>query len=317
MQLAKAFESFVVEPIRHRRAGLVLYRLSQLLHDRTNGRFDTAFMRVAPRLRPKLSLPRYSGIAQDEFDSTVAGLRDDGYKILPTALPQADISELAAFAFSNPAYGNRLGDTHSVTPDNVPGGIPRFTWPMRDLVRLPAMQRIILEGPYCAIAQEYLGCRPVLAHATLWLDVPCEGRFEPYLYHYDNEGPGFLKFFFFLTDTGAGTGAHHFVAGSQTPTKPDAVARSGLYSDEEIFGAFSRDRELIAAGPAGTVLAEDTKGFHRGSKITHDYRLLMQLEFSVIDVPTEQELADPFPPFGVPNLDPGLASITRKFYSRA
>jgi hypothetical protein len=317
MEFAKAFESFVAEPIRHRRIDMALYRMSQLLHDRTNGKFDTAFMKIAPHIRPVLALPSHSDMNSPELESVVTTLRQDGYKILPFLLSTRDIEEIKSFAFSTPAYGNTLQDQVRVIPDNIVGGIPRFTWRMHDLAQLPAVQRIVLSGPYCAIAQKYLGCRPVLVHISLWLDAPCEGRFEPYLYHYDNEGPGFLKFFFFLSDVGEGTGAHHFVAGSHFPAKPASVARSGLYSDEQIFAAYGRNRELIASGPPGTILAEDTKGFHRGSKITREFRLLMQLEFSVINVPTEQELSEPFPPVAVPGLHPNLAAITRKFYSRA
>jgi hypothetical protein len=36
------------------------------------------------------------------------------------------------------------------------------------------------------------------------------------MYHYDNEGPGFLKFFFLLTDVAAGTGAHYFMANAKS-----------------------------------------------------------------------------------------------------
>jgi len=81
-------------------------------------------------------------------------------------------------------------------------------------------------------------------------------------------------------------------------------ACAGLYSDEQIFEAYSRDKEIIASVPAGAIFVEETKGFHRGSAITRDFRLLMQLEFSVINIPTEQELAQPFPPIAVPGLNP-------------
>ena len=314
MELAKAFESFVAEPVRHRRMDLAFYRLSQFLHDRTNGKFDGAFMKIAPHIRPMLALPAYSSMESSELEGVVTTLRQDGYRILPFALPSRDVEEIKSFAFSTAAYGKTLDDRIMVTSENVPAGIPRFTWRMHDIARLPVVQRIVLGGPYCAIAQRYLGCRPTLVHISLWLDAPCEGRFEPYLYHYDNEGPGFLKFFLFLSNVAEGTGAHHFVAGSHTRVKRASVARAGLYSDEQIFEAYGRDREIIVSCPAGTVLAEDTKGFHRGSAITNDFRLLMQLEFSVIDIPTEQELAQPFPPIAVPGLDPSVAAITRKFY---
>ena len=317
MKLARAFESFVAEPVRYRSFELALYRLSQLLHDRTNGNFDKLFMMIAPRVRPKISLPDYSDMNPSELQSIVATLQQDGYNILPFVLPSRDINEIKSFAFSAPAVGNKLDSQVYVKPDAIPLGSPRFTWSMPDLARLPAVQRIILEGPYCAIAQEYLGCRPALVHISLWMDVPCEERFEPYFYHYDNDGPRFLKFFVFLSDVTDGTGAHYFVAGSQSYSKPASVARSGLYSDGEIFDAYSRHKELVTRGPAGTILAEDTKGFHRGSPITRGFRLLLQLEFAVIGYPTEQELAQPFPAIPVVGLDSGLAAITRKFYSPA
>jgi hypothetical protein len=317
MELAKAFESFVAEPVRHGSIDLAFYRLSQLLHDRTNGKFDQFFMTIAPRLRPRVSLPAYSGMNSSELEDVVTRLRRDGYRILPFVLPSRDIEEIKSFAFSTPAFGKGPDIGVQVTPMAIPPGVPRFSWQMHDLARLPAVQRIVLQGPYCAIAQEYLGCCPLLVHVSLWLDAPSEERFEPYLYHYDNDGPAFLKFFLFLSDVADGTGAHHFVAGSHTHAKPASVARSGLYSDRDIFEAYSSDKEFVTRGPAGTILAEDTKGFHRGSAITRDFRLLLQLEFSVINTPTEQELAQPFPPVTIAGLDPSLAAVTRKFYSRA
>jgi hypothetical protein len=317
VQIAEAFESFVAEPVRRGRADLAIYRLSQLLHDRTNGKSDRVFMKVASRLKPKQTLPESANLSKAERDEVVAALRRDGYRVLPFRLAERDIAEIRSFAFSTPAFGNSLTQRQSVSPGQIPPEIPRFTWPMGELAGLPAIKRIVLAGPYCEIAQEYLGCRPVLAHVSLWLDAPCKDRFEPYLYHYDNEGPGFLKFFFFLSDVEVGTGAHHFVAGSHRPGKPDLVSRAGLYSDEQIFAAYSKQDEMIAQGSAGTILVEDTKGFHRGSHITRDFRLLVQLEFSVIDVPTEQELATPWAPLPIVGLDPAIASIARKFYSRS
>jgi hypothetical protein len=317
MQIAEAFESFVAEPVRRGRADLAIYRLSQFLHDRTNGKFDSIFMKIARHLKPKQTLPTSVDLRSVERDEVVADLRRDGNRILPFKLAEQDIAEIKAFAFSTPAYDKNINDVIAVAPGAIPPGRPRFVWRMGDLVKLQAIKRIILNGPYCAIAQEYLGCRPLLAHVNLMLDAPCEGVFEPYQYHYDNDGPAFLKFFLFLTDISPGTGAHHFIVGSQGPTKPPSVARSGLYSDEQIFAVYERCREVVAQGPAGTILAEDTKGFHRGSEITRDFRLLLQLEFSILQVPTEEDLAAPFPQVAVPDLHTGIAAIVRKFYTRA
>lgn len=236
--------------------------------------------------------------------------------ILPKLLPAQDVEDIKAFAFSTPGLGKDFKSV-TISADHVPQGEARYHWWMDDLAAVPAIQRMITEGPYCSIAQEYLGCRPVLAHISLFLDRPFTGKFEPYAYHYDNEGPGFLKFFFFLTDVTVGTGAHYFMAGSQAHTKPKPVARAALYEEEQLFKQYGREKEVVVRGPAGTVLAEDTSGFHRGSKIERGYRLMMQFEFSALDVPTDQELFRELTRVRVPNLHPGIASIVQKLYVSA
>src|SRR5262249_2613889 len=147
-------------------------------------------------------------------------LRRDGYMILPKLLQAQDIEDIRNFAFSTPGITDDLNKSIPISPERIPEGQTRYYWWMDELVRVPAIKRLITAGPYCAIAQEYLGCRPILAHVNLFLDRPFTGKFEAYAYHYDNEGPGFLKFFFFLTDVAVGTGAHYFIAGSQAHTKP-------------------------------------------------------------------------------------------------
>jgi hypothetical protein len=315
--MMRALENFVGEPFRHRRFDLAWYRMSQLLHDRTNGRFDAGYMKLVRKLRPKVPLPQPVQMSAAEVAGTVDELRRDGCMILPITLSAADIEGLSSFAFSTPAIGRDLGRPISIAPDEIPADEPRYYWWMDQLAAVPAVQRIILEGPYCAIAQEYLGCRPILAHISLFLDRPFAGKFEPYSYHYDNEGPAFLKFFFFLTDVSIGTGAHYFMRGTQAHTKPAPFAKAGIYSEREIHTHYGQEREVVVRGPAGTILAEDTSGFHRGSVIERSYRLLLQIEFSAIEVPTEQELYRKLVPIAVQRLHPGVGAIAAKVFVAA
>jgi hypothetical protein len=309
-----AFQSFIGDPVRYRRLDLAWFRLTQLLHERTNGAFDAAYMRLARVLRPKVALPDLAQMPAGELAAAVARLRQDGYMMLPFGLSAEQIDALKAFAFSTPAHAADMQKNYSVSADKIPPGHPRFNWWMQEVVRLPVVQRLITEGPYCAIAQEYLGCRPVLSHVTLFLDAPLAGHYGAYDYHCDNEGPHFLKFFFFLTDVSLDTGAHHFIAGSHAHRKPKRFARSTFYTSEDLFSVYDRSREVVVAAPAGSILAEDTAGFHRGSEVERGYRLVMQFEFSAIDCPTEFELARELVPIAVPDMHPGIASIARKFY---
>jgi len=307
--------NFVGEPLRHRRFDLAWYRISQLMHDRTNGGFDAVYMQLARLLRPKARLPKSAQMSEQQLADIDAHLQRDGYTILPLRLSADQIDALRSFAFSTPAHGADLTKEILISPDNIPRGEARYSWWMHDLARLPVIQRMIADGPYCAIAQNYLGCRPTLAHISLWLDVPFVGHFNAYLYHYDNEGPGFFKFFFFLSDVDDGTGTHLFISATQAHTKPKRFARAGLYDEKALFDLYAREREVAMRGPAGTILAEDTAGFHRGTTIERDYRLMMQIEFSAIEVPTDQELARKLVPVEVPGMHPSTASIAHKYFA--
>jgi hypothetical protein len=308
-------QNFIGEPLRHRRFDLAWYRISQLMHDRTNGGFDSIYMQLARLLWPKVDLPNSAQMSEEQLADVDTHLQRDGYMILPLRLSADQIDALRAFAFSTPAHGVDMSKEIMISPDNLPDGEARYSWWMHDLARLPVIQRLIGDGPYCAIAQNYLGCRPTLAHISLWIDVPFVGKYDAYIYHYDNEGPGFFKFFFFLSDVADGTGTHLFISGTQAHTKPKRFARAGRYEESELFELYPREREVAMRGPTGTILAEDTSGFHRGSALERDYRLIMQIEFSAIEVPTDQELRRKLVPVVVPGMHPSIASIARKYFA--
>ena len=65
--MMQALQNFVGEPLRHRRFDLAWYRLSQLLHDRTNGGYDAVYMRLARIFRPKVLLPELPQAQRDEI----------------------------------------------------------------------------------------------------------------------------------------------------------------------------------------------------------------------------------------------------------
>ena len=105
---------------------------------------------------------------------------------------------------------------------------------------------------------------------------------------------------------------------ARTPTaSPSPFARATLYDEGPLLASYGRDKEIVMRGPAGMVLAEDTAGFHRGSTIERDYRMMMQFEFSAIEIPTDQELTRKLEPVAVPDMHPGIASIARKYFVSA
>ena len=308
-------QNLITEPIRRRSPALSYLRIWQLVQAGTNGALAGSYVALSRLWRPRAILPQSPQLSGDACAAVVSELRRDGFALMQFRLLQSEIDALKTFAFSTPAYGNNPSDVRSFDEKTIPHDVGRFTWRVGDVIRHPVVQKLILEGPYCSIAQDYLGCRPQLVTVTLWLNPPFKG-YGANSYHYDNDGPGFLKFFVLLTDMAVGTGAHYFVKGSHERKKPQGVAAPRLYEEDKIFQHYERSKEFVAGGPAGTIFAEDTAGFHRGSDLLSGYRLLLQLQFSVIDIPTDEQLDGSLEAVAVPALDPAVQSITSKFYRR-
>jgi ectoine hydroxylase-related dioxygenase (phytanoyl-CoA dioxygenase family) len=159
---------------------------------------------------------------------------------------------------------------------------PRYQYTQEDLLSSQAVTQLVFDKSLLVIAQAYLKSRPVMDMVTMWWSFPFHGKGQSgaaQQYHFDMDRIKFLKFFFYLTDVHSDNGPHCYVAGSHKD-KPKAVFRDGRISDAEIKKHYSDNRFLEFNGPAGTILAVDTSGFHKGKVLTEGRRLLLQIEFA-------------------------------------
>jgi hypothetical protein len=314
--MARASEilrQFAIDPLRHRSAALFLFRLSQLAHERLDGRADEYIVRLSAMLRPKIPLPPSTLMDAGSIPASVAALRARGWDILPARLSPDAIAEIECFAFSTPAYARSPAERIALSASVPPREEPRYEWRMGELLRLGAVQTLLRDGALHGIAQDYLGCRPVLTSVTLWLDTIHDGAYDAHVYHYDNDGPAFLKFFIYISDVDADSGAHTYIQGSHGHRKPARFRRSRRYERDELLAHYGSDSEMVFAAPAGTILAEDTAGFHRGMDPKTRPRLLMQLEYAALDIPHAEEFVLGVPKVAIAGLAPGAARIARKF----
>lgn len=312
-----ALRHFITEPLANRSPRLFLFRVSQVLHERTRGSADRLFIGILSMLRPPAALPPSAFIASGEIDRAVADLHKNGWFLMSRRLAAEDIAEIRRFAFSTPAFATRIDERIMIDEDQPPQEHSRYEWRMSELIRLPAVQRLLQDGACHKIAQSYIGCRPILTSVTLWLDPVFDGTPPAHVYHFDNDGPGFLKFFIYLSDVDSQTGAHTYIQGSHRHQKPEAFHLSQRYERDDLIRYYGPDNEIVFSGPAGTILIEDTTGFHRGMDPIRGYRLLMQLQYSAIDIPHAEEFFSRVPKVKIPALAPGIASIARKFFRPA
>lgn len=310
-------DHFIREPWQKKSPALAIFRVSQILHERTNGKFDRLYQKCANFLNPSKTLPAPTLLDWNTIKTTVSNLNKDGCYILPVKLTPEDLQEIREFAFSNPAYAKKLDEQIYIRPDAIPTEHGRYEWKMESLTKLNAVQRLMKDSSLHEIAQEYIGGACVLSSITLWLDPAYKGEFDPHIYHYDNDGPKFLKYFFYITDVEADTGAHKFIRGTHNHTKPEQFRISKRYDEKILLDYWGKENEIVFAAPAGTILAEDTAGFHRGSTVKHDYRLLMQFQYALLDIPHTEELEKKIVQFPLPGLNKNIGAIVKKFYRAA
>ena len=273
------------EPIKEKDFKLFWFRFSQIMHNKTNGKFNLLIQYLAKKWMKKIELPSSKILSDKEIIKIVSKLKKDGYCILPFKLPDSYIKFLINFCINTHMYSNE-GNALKFDSEKLFYDEARYYWKMQDLIENITIQKILSDSIYAKIAQEYIGVMPILTSISLWLDPPSKNKtYSPHIYHQDNDGVKYLKFFFYLTDVDEKSCPHRFIKGSHLEIKPKQFSLTKRYTNEELLNFYGKEQEIIFTAPAGTIIAEDTKGFHRGSTPKSKYRLLLQLEFAMFDIP--------------------------------
>ena len=148
-----------------------------------------------------------------------------------------------------------------------------------------AAQAIIADESLMAVAQAYLQCAPVLSHVNLrWSTAsPAPDREAAQYFHFDMDRIRWLEFFVYLTDVDEETGPHQFVVGSHKPHGIPAELLAHGYArlpDAEVRQHYAADRIVEFTGAAGTIIAEDTRGLHKGTALRKGRRLMLNFEWA-------------------------------------
>jgi hypothetical protein len=273
------------------------YQAMIRLFCRSSGRSNdlmTGLVRLTSGLLP-LPAPRGDlGVVGNDAAARVAeSIERDGYYVFKQTLPEDTCRRLLQFAQTTPAIvrptkdqlGARAAPRREVYERGQPRAV-RYDFAPADLLRCRDVQALMANPTLLAVAQRYLGSAPLADVVAMWWhtaysDQPDEEAAQ--FFHFDMDRIKWLKFFVYLTDVRPENGPHCFVRGSHRSDGIPAKLLSRGYArltDEEVAGSFPRDRFVEFLAPRGTVIAEDSRGLHKGRHVARGDRLMLQVQFS-------------------------------------
>jgi hypothetical protein len=214
-------------------------------------------------------------------------VRRDSQTTLPMRLDPATCDDIVRFCLSLKCepYPRPAGSPEDIVLDLSHPVAPMNTFRTKHGIhRHPVIAALMNDPVLLAIARDYLRCEPILSSCLVWAS-PAFGERPSseaaQLYHFDMAHPHFIKFFVYLTDVGRENGPHCVVRGTHGRDVAGWKHRfwGERIADQDIERSYpGRERELT--GPKGTIIAEDTRAFHKGKHPTGGVRFVLELYFA-------------------------------------
>jgi hypothetical protein len=272
------------------------YQSMVSLHCRSNGLTTDILAEIVRRFRRPLPLDPCEGVLGTMSDegrmAAMARLRNDGFVILDATLPTSVCIELKRFAETTPAELDSESGNASETAiyDRSAPRARRYQFSEPALIALPAVQRLMGDQSLLAFSQSYFGAAPIFDFATMWWSTTFSsepGSTAAQLFHFDFDRIKWLKWFFYLTDVTEERGPHCYVRGSHrrgiSQAAPLLARGYARLTDKEVVDAFGSESIASIVGRAGTIIAVDTRGFHKGVVPLRGDRLVLQFQFATSD----------------------------------
>jgi hypothetical protein len=243
-------------------------------------------LRLQQRASPATAhLSFYSALfpALDEggVEEATKALRNDGFYVLPWKISPDWLDAITKKAMTLDVVGVRGNDIQK--PESIQPTQAVYHHHPQDLAILQEVKELALDPGISRIATVYFECEPVIDCVSAWWTFPLGGAADPdaaQLYHYDLDRIRWLQVFVYLTDVDKLSGPHAFIRGSHR-TIGSKISRDDRHSDDEVFSMYPRIDEVVFVAPRGTVILEDTLGFHKGLPAVAKHRFMFELELSV------------------------------------
>jgi len=228
---------------------------------------------------------------QGSIETALNSLKEKGYYVLPTKLSDSIIDSIKGKLKQTPLYmRNRLNNIAGFDEEKLQNIKSNVAWidDQQDLVKIQEIQDVIFDPFILNVTGKYLESTPIHVQTNFWVskkyDTSRKALSEnAQLFHQDKEFIKFLKVFIYLNDVDTSNGAHVYVEGSHRENK--FVSKQGYkfsdrIDDNDIETVYGKEKVIAMEGKKGTIILEDTNGFHKGTPIHEGHRVLLQIEYA-------------------------------------
>ena len=256
----------------------------------TNGYYNDLIIKIKSIIFPYYDYSGQETVASTaDVNEMVSTLKNDGYFVIKDAIPEEIIRNIKRSIKKIKAIPRRTDKGSDIEKSffnsrNIKA--VRYDYDTSDVLDIPAVQDLLASPLLLNVAGKYLGTMPAADIVGIWWntkfgDKPDSNAAQ--YFHYDLDRLKWLKVFIYLTDVGPDNGPHEFVRGSHRSGTMPLKIRKKLYSrisDDDIKDVYGSENLITMTGKKGTIIFEDTRGFHKGNKVNADPRLVLQFQFS-------------------------------------
>lgn len=216
-----------------------------------------------------------------EVDAAVAGIQRNGFYVFQSLAPAELVDAIRSYAERASCSARGAGTPAAQYPRSTPA-VGRYDFAEDVALGCAEVQDFATDPAMAIIAQRYLGQPVIMDEVAFWWTTTKkaeDANLNAQMFHQDRDRLSFLKFFMYLTDVDTETGTHVYLRGSHKKI-PWSLRADGRMTDDAIRTAGLWENVTELHGAAGTIMAVDTIGLHKGkTPITSD-RLALENEFS-------------------------------------
>jgi hypothetical protein len=241
-------------------------------------------------------MPQASGIlgnlTKEDLIRVNHQLKENGYYVFDQVVPTAICDQITEFALTIPALVE-TEDLKGYRKEHVVFDPMRpisktYKVPESVLITHPIVQELMADVSIRSIVKAYVRTEPVLTSVNTWFSPVYQPQFEgeasAQTYHFDMVNPRWLKFFIYLSDVDHSNGPHCFIKKSHTKNKKAKHLLKRGYvriPDEDVFATYGQENEIAFTAKKGTLIVEDTRGFHKGKIPLQGYRSIFEMTYAV------------------------------------